>query len=243
MSCIPHPPCAISGFEIGLPLWVTALPPQGEDAHEDEHDDDEHDEVGGASQPVYQHVHKRDDETTAVEEGEGVVGDVDGDDDDDAQALAGAQAARTAHASLSGVETTRGTTTSSAPGVTPGGADSAGLIDATSDGRRVADRPDPPPRPHFVTLERPLVPPRALALVVGSEARGVSAQMYAAADCFVTLPMFGLVESLNVHTATALCLQRVLDLMADAGYDIRGSLSEEECAALRAQWRRRLLRK
>lgn len=232
MSCITHPPCAISGFEIGLPLWVTALPPQGEDAHEDEHDDDEHDEVGGAGQ----HVHKRDDET-AVEEGEGVVGDVDGDDDDDAQALAGAQTARTAHASLSGVETTRVTTTSSAP------ADSAGLIDATSDGRRVADRPDPRPRPHFVTLERPLVPPRALALVVGSEARGVSAQMYAAADCFVTLPMFGLVESLNVHTATALCLQRVLDLMADAGYDIRGSLSEEECAALREQWRRRLLRK
>ena len=87
--------------------------------------------------------------------------------------------------------------------------------------------------------------------------------MYSAADCFVTLPMFGLVESLNVHTATAvreralfsraravspltsnaraqLCLQRVLDLMADAGHDLRGTLTTEQREALREQWHRRL---
>ena len=55
----------------------------------------------------------------------------------------------------------------------------------------------------LTALERPLAPPPALALVVGSESHGVSEELRAAAERLVTLPMFGLVESLNVHTATA----------------------------------------
>lgn len=79
------------------------------------------------------------------------------------------------------------------------------------------------------------VPPR-LALVIGREADGVSAELLAAADRRLYLPMHGFSASFNLSVATALLLQRLFDACPQA----RGDLSPAERTALRAQWYRRL---
>jgi tRNA (guanosine-2'-O-)-methyltransferase len=57
-----------------------------------------------------------------------------------------------------------------------------------------------------VPLEKPLIIPNLLALVIGAEHSGASDQMLKAADKAVFLPMSGFVESMNVSVATALCI-------------------------------------
>ncbi|MBB2976740.1 tRNA G18 (ribose-2'-O)-methylase SpoU [Microbacterium endophyticum] len=49
-------------------------------------------------------------------------------------------------------------------------------------------------------------PPRAVAMVLGSEGDGLSRHALAAADTIVTIPMFGGVDSLNVAAASAVAL-------------------------------------
>jgi TrmH family RNA methyltransferase len=49
-----------------------------------------------------------------------------------------------------------------------------------------------------------------VAIVMGSEAEGLSAQWLAAADLRVVIPMFGQADSLNLATATALLLYEVV---------------------------------
>ncbi|HEX6383733.1 MAG TPA: TrmH family RNA methyltransferase, partial [Anaerolineae bacterium] len=49
-----------------------------------------------------------------------------------------------------------------------------------------------------------------VALVMGSEARGLSAEWLAAADESVVIPMFGAVDSLNLSVAAALLLYEVV---------------------------------
>ena len=51
---------------------------------------------------------------------------------------------------------------------------------------------------------------RRLAIVMGSEAFGLSNEMRNAADHLVSIPMHGLADSLNLATATALMLYEVV---------------------------------
>ena len=81
---------------------------------------------------------------------------------------------------------------------------------------------------------RPL--PARLAIVMGREVDGVSPAMLAAAERRVYLPQFGFTESFNVSVATALVLQRLLDLAPEW----RGKMGEEERAELRDRWYRTL---
>lgn len=74
--------------------------------------------------------------------------------------------------------------------------------------------------------------PDRLALVVGSETMGVSAEMVAAADQSVFLPMFGFMESLNVAIAASLFMQRLFDLCPES----RGDLEPEARETLRKKW-------
>eukprot|EP01064_Diplonema_japonicum_P023493 TRINITY_DN33932_c0_g1_i1.p1 TRINITY_DN33932_c0_g1~~TRINITY_DN33932_c0_g1_i1.p1 ORF type:complete len:396 (+),score=90.77 TRINITY_DN33932_c0_g1_i1:48-1190(+) len=76
------------------------------------------------------------------------------------------------------------------------------------------------------------VVPEKLAVVMGSEASGVSDEMLAFATRRIYLPMSGFTESLNISVATALVLQRVLDCKKDSA----GSLVSSEMDALRGQW-------
>ena len=52
---------------------------------------------------------------------------------------------------------------------------------------------------------------RPIALIVGSEGRGVSTTLAQKADALMSLPMCGKVNSLNVATATAVAVYSVLD--------------------------------
>ena len=78
----------------------------------------------------------------------------------------------------------------------------------------------------------PLPLPPRLAIVMGREVDGVSPAMLAAAERRVFLPQNGFSESFNVSAATALVLQRLLDLCPEAV----GEMGEEERRGLRRQW-------
>lgn len=51
---------------------------------------------------------------------------------------------------------------------------------------------------------------RPVAVIMGSEARGLSQPWFAAADTQVTIPMHGVIDSLNLSTSTALLLYEVV---------------------------------
>jgi hypothetical protein len=74
--------------------------------------------------------------------------------------------------------------------------------------------------------------PRSLAIVMGTESTGASPTMLAAADRRVYLPLHGWADSLNLSVATALVLQRLLDL----DDTVVGDMTPEERAALRREW-------
>lgn len=79
---------------------------------------------------------------------------------------------------------------------------------------------------------KPAALPEKLAIVIGRETDGVSAEMLDAAHQRVYFPIFGFTESLNLSVATALVLQRVFDWFPE----IRGDLGDIEKQAIREQW-------
>jgi tRNA(Leu) C34 or U34 (ribose-2'-O)-methylase TrmL len=74
--------------------------------------------------------------------------------------------------------------------------------------------------------------PAKLAIVMGREADGISAEMRAAADKLVYLPMHGFTESFNLGVATGMMLQRILD----ADPTIIGAMPDSQRNALRRKW-------
>jgi tRNA (guanosine-2'-O-)-methyltransferase len=74
-----------------------------------------------------------------------------------------------------------------------------------------------------------------VALVFGSEHRGVSADALALADVHFVIPMHGFVQSLNVSVAAAVSLAHAVQRrVAERG--AHGDLSEAEAAALRERF-------
>lgn len=78
----------------------------------------------------------------------------------------------------------------------------------------------------------PVELPDRLAVVFGTEATGASPTMLAAADKRIYLPLHGWADSLNLSVATALVLQRLLDV----DETVVGDMSEDERNALRKEW-------
>ena len=77
---------------------------------------------------------------------------------------------------------------------------------------------------------------RPTAILVGTELEGVSEQAVALADEHITIPMFGLVQSLNVSVATALVLYEAQRQRQQAGmYDHR-RLADDEYKRLLFEW-------
>ncbi|KAG2432545.1 hypothetical protein HXX76_008890 [Chlamydomonas incerta] len=93
--------------------------------------------------------------------------------------------------------------------------------------------------PSAVVLEGTSIqlPPR-LAVVMGREADGVSAEMLEAADRRVCLPMYGYNDSFNLSVATAMVLHHLFLCCPEA----RGDLTAERKRALRLEWYARLAR-
>jgi tRNA (guanosine-2'-O-)-methyltransferase len=77
---------------------------------------------------------------------------------------------------------------------------------------------------------------RSVALIVGNEMRGVSDEALAQADGLVEIPMVGMVQSLNVSVASAVCLYEALRQRLVAGAYDAPHLSAEELSAMEEDW-------
>jgi tRNA (guanosine-2'-O-)-methyltransferase len=76
----------------------------------------------------------------------------------------------------------------------------------------------------------------SVALVFGNEMRGISDEARALADGAVKIPMVGMVQSLNVSVACAVCLYEAFrQRMASGAYD-EPKLSPAELASLEREW-------
>jgi len=74
------------------------------------------------------------------------------------------------------------------------------------------------------------------AIVLGSELRGVSEQVEARADAHLTIPMMGLVSSLNVSVAAALILYEAMAQRERAGMYRECRLAAEEFRRTLFEW-------
>lgn len=77
---------------------------------------------------------------------------------------------------------------------------------------------------------------RKVALVFGNEHRGVSDEAAKLADGLVQIPMFGMIESLNVSVACAVLLYEAVRQRIDAGKYDSSSLSDTVLEKLVKSW-------
>lgn len=78
-----------------------------------------------------------------------------------------------------------------------------------------------------------------VALVFGNEMRGVTDEARVQADGAVMIPMQGMIESLNISVACAVCLYEAQRQRLAAGMYAASSLPLEERERLNAEWLRR----
>ena len=74
------------------------------------------------------------------------------------------------------------------------------------------------------------------AILVGSELFGVSEHAASLADEHITIPMVGMVQSLNVSVATAIILYEAQRQREIAGGYAERQLTEQQCESLRLEW-------
>lgn len=77
---------------------------------------------------------------------------------------------------------------------------------------------------------------KPVALVFGSEAEGISDDCLAYADRVVRIPMFGMVQSLNLSVSVAVLLYEALRQRAAQGYAAKSRLPAAEHDRLRKKW-------
>lgn len=78
-----------------------------------------------------------------------------------------------------------------------------------------------------------------VALVFGNEHRGVSCEALALADGAVSIPMMGMVESLNISVACAVALYEALRQRRETSMYDGSQLSEEQIHHYREDWLKR----
>jgi len=77
---------------------------------------------------------------------------------------------------------------------------------------------------------------RPVALIFGNEADGLTEASLAFADRNVRIPMFGMVQSLNLSVSVAVMLYEALRQRAAKGYGPAARLAETELERLRKSW-------
>ncbi|MCF8258249.1 MAG: RNA methyltransferase [Flavobacteriales bacterium] len=87
---------------------------------------------------------------------------------------------------------------------------------------------------HEFPLDRPI------ALMMGTEKRGLSDHAFEMADALVTIPMVGFTESLNISVSAAICLQNLTHRLRQSV--IPWQLSEEERQDLLLEWMRKVVK-
>jgi tRNA (guanosine-2'-O-)-methyltransferase len=80
---------------------------------------------------------------------------------------------------------------------------------------------------------------RPVALVFGNEMRGVSEEALGLADGAIEIPMVGMVQSLNVSVASAVCLYEAYRQRAAAGAYEQPALAPKHLESLEEDWLRR----
>ena len=77
---------------------------------------------------------------------------------------------------------------------------------------------------------------KKVALVFGTEYRGLSDYALTEADAYVKIPMYGFTESFNISVAAAICLYELTKRLRESSLDWR--LSPEELLDLKLEWLR-----
>jgi tRNA (guanosine-2'-O-)-methyltransferase len=77
---------------------------------------------------------------------------------------------------------------------------------------------------------------RPTAVVFGNEREGVSAKAREAADFRIKIPMFGMVQSLNLSVSVGIVLYEAIRQRMDRGFFDQPRLSPEEWEELRQRW-------
>jgi tRNA (guanosine-2'-O-)-methyltransferase len=80
---------------------------------------------------------------------------------------------------------------------------------------------------------------RPVALVLGNEMRGLSDDARLLADGEIEIPMMGMVQSLNISVAGAVCLFEALRQRVAAGHYAKPKLAEGTLRALEQDWLKR----
>ena len=87
---------------------------------------------------------------------------------------------------------------------------------------------------HQLDLTQPI------ALVFGTERRGISQEIIDSADEFVKIPMYGFTESFNISVSVALALSSLRERLEKS--DINWKLNENEQTLLKTKWCKKILR-
>lgn len=94
--------------------------------------------------------------------------------------------------------------------------------------------------PHERGYMLPALPlDQKIALLFGTEATGLSDEALAAADGYVTIPMFGFTESFNISVSVSLCLYHIISTLHQSS--LSWQLSREEYDDLQLQWLKKVL--
>ena len=80
---------------------------------------------------------------------------------------------------------------------------------------------------------------KPIALVFGTERRGISEEVEKMADTFVKIPMYGFTESFNISVSVAIILNTLRQRLEQSSFDWK--LSKEEQTALKIKWCRKIL--
>ena len=86
---------------------------------------------------------------------------------------------------------------------------------------------------HDLDLSKPI------ALIFGTERRGISSEVEEMADTFVKIPMYGFTESFNISVSAALMLHTLRERLENSNFSWK--LSPEEQTALKIKWCRKIL--
>lgn len=81
---------------------------------------------------------------------------------------------------------------------------------------------------------------RSAAFFFGSEVEGLSEEVFQEADEYVSIPMVGFTESLNISVSAAIILQEVTARLRKS--DIRWQLSEEEKILKKLAWAKKTIK-
>ena len=78
-----------------------------------------------------------------------------------------------------------------------------------------------------------------IALIFGTERRGISQEVESMADNFVKIPMYGFTESFNISVSVAIILNTLRQRLEQSSYQWK--LTQEEQTALKIKWCRKIL--